>query len=433
MDMQDSYTAPMPDYRRTPSPERRYRSPPSKYYRDRSRSYSPNRDRRDDRDRDDRERRRSPDRRSRRYRSRSRDRYGGSSRYDSYRSRPSSSYGGGARDGSSQQERRVYVGNLAYHIKWTQLKDFMRQAGNVVFADVLTLSNGKSKGCGIVEYSTREEAQKAIDKLTNLDFDGREIFVREDRETDNSSRGRHPPPPSSSRDRPPPPSDGSQLFIANLPYSAGWQDLKDLFREAGDIVRADVYTNNTGRSKGVGTVLFSNPNDAEIAIEKFNGFEMDGRALEVRVDRLVRGGPAPDASRPAPEPNAFTDGARGNGPMSETIFVDNLPWATTDNDLVELFQTVGTVERAQIQLEPSGRSAGSGVVKFDTPASADIAIEKFHNYNYGNRPLKLSFVSYSDASAPPPPPPVTIAGIPEGIPTPGAIPFPVSAPNPPPF
>ncbi|KAF5095420.1 hypothetical protein D0Z03_001836 [Geotrichum reessii] len=302
----------------------------------------------------------------------------------------------------------------------------MRQAGNVLFADVLTLPNGKSKGCGIVEYSTREEAQKAINKLTNLDFDGREIFVREDRENDSGHRSKPPPPPSSSRDRPPPPSDGSQLFIANLPYSAGWQDLKDLFREAGDIVRADVYTNN-GRSKGVGTVLFSNPNDAEIAIEKFNGFEMDGRALEVRVDRLTRNGPPTDSGRPPAESNPFTDGARGNGPMSETIFVDNLPWATTDNDLIELFQTVGTVERAQIQLEPNGRSAGSGVVKFDTPASADIAIEKFHNYNYGNRPLKLSFVSYNDMSAPPPPPSVTIKA--ESTSSPSGVNLPVSAPN----
>lgn len=28
---------------------------------------------------------------------------------------------------SSQQERRVYVGNLAYDVKWHHLKDFMRQ------------------------------------------------------------------------------------------------------------------------------------------------------------------------------------------------------------------------------------------------------------------------------------------------------------------
>jgi len=46
---------------------------------------------------------------------------------------------------TSQQERRVYVGNLSYDVKWHHLKDFMRQAGEVLFADVLLLPNGMSK------------------------------------------------------------------------------------------------------------------------------------------------------------------------------------------------------------------------------------------------------------------------------------------------
>lgn len=57
-------------------------------------------------------------------------------------------------------------------------------AGNVVFADVLTTPNGRSKGCGIVEYATREEAERAIEELNNVELDGRPVFVREDRETE---------------------------------------------------------------------------------------------------------------------------------------------------------------------------------------------------------------------------------------------------------
>lgn len=292
----------------------------------------------------------------------------------------------------------------------------MRQAGNVLFADVLTLPNGRSKGCGIVEYSTREEAQKACESLNRLQFEGREIFVREDREQGPKFGSRLGPPPMHGGAPPPlpPPSggpiDGNQIFVSNLPYSVSWQELKDMFRDAGDVVRADVQQTREGRSKGCGTVLFSNSQDAENAIAKFNNFEMGGRPLEVREDRFAKrfGAPtfgdrarAPPRFEP-PKPNSFTDGATGNGQIGETIYVSNLPWATTDNDLVELFQTVGRVERAEIQLEASGRSAGAGVVKFDTPASADIAIEKFSGYNYGNRPLGLSFVSYRHESMHPP-------------------------------
>jgi RNA recognition motif-containing protein len=100
----------------------------------------------------------------------------------------------------SQQDRRVYVGNLAYDVKWHHLKDHMREgmfklthpsslihrtiltsftAGTVLYADVLELPNGMSKGCGIVEYSTKDEAQTAINTLSNRNLMGRLIYVRE--------------------------------------------------------------------------------------------------------------------------------------------------------------------------------------------------------------------------------------------------------------
>jgi RNA recognition motif-containing protein len=53
-----------------------------------------------------------------------------------------------------------------------------------------------------------------------------------------------------------------------LPYQAGWQDLKDLFRSAGNIVRADINIGIDGRAKGSGTVVFETAKDAQSAICK---------------------------------------------------------------------------------------------------------------------------------------------------------------------
>jgi RNA recognition motif-containing protein len=90
-----------------------------------------------------------------------------------------------------------------------------------------------------------------------------------------------------------------------------------------------------------------------------------------------------------------------------------LPWSTSNEDLVDLFTTIGPVKRAEIQYEPSGRSRGSGVVEFDTAENAETAIcacpgdlsvalltvaAKFTGYQYGGRPLGLSYVRYSNAS-----------------------------------
>lgn len=52
---------------------------------------------------------------------------------------------------------------------------------------VLEEASGRSKGCGLVEYSTREEAQNAIEQLTNSKLGDRMIFVREDREPEGGS------------------------------------------------------------------------------------------------------------------------------------------------------------------------------------------------------------------------------------------------------
>jgi RNA recognition motif-containing protein len=54
-----------------------------------------------------------------------------------------------------------------------------------------------------------------------------------------------------------------------------------------------------------------------------------------------------------------------------------LPWSTSNDDLVELFTTIGKVERAEIQYEPNGRSRGTGVVQFDNAEGAETAIGKF--------------------------------------------------------
>jgi len=62
-----------------------------------------------------------------------------------------------------------------------------------------------------------------------------------------------------------------------------------------------------------------------------------------------------------------------------------LPWSTSNQDLVELFTTIGKVERAEIAYESSGRSRGTGVVQFDALETAESSIQKFQGYMYGGR------------------------------------------------
>lgn len=65
-----------------------------------------------------------------------------------------------------------------------------------------------------------------------------------------------------------------------------WQDLKDLFRRAGTVLRADVALGPDNRSRGHGTVLLGSAEDAGRAVDMFNGYCWQTRVLEVRLDRM---------------------------------------------------------------------------------------------------------------------------------------------------
>lgn len=133
--------------------------------------------------------------------------------------------GGGGRGGS----RTVYVGNLAYEVSWQDLKDHMRSAGDVVHAEIMAMHDGRSKGCGIVEFATPEGATAAIEQLNDSELRGRLIFVREDRERGagggtgggGGARGNN--------------YGNLSVFVGNLAYETSWQDLKDHMRAAGNI------------------------------------------------------------------------------------------------------------------------------------------------------------------------------------------------------
>lgn len=73
-----------------------------------------------------------------------------------------------------------------------------------------------------------------------------------------------------------------------------------------------------------------------------------------------------------------------------SIFVGNLPWATTDEDLSELFSEYGEVKRAKIVLDrETNRSRGFGFVDMEE-ADAQKAIEAWNEQQYNGRVLTVN-------------------------------------------
>ena len=77
-----------------------------------------------------------------------------------------------------------------------------------------------------------------------------------------------------------------RLYVGSLPYSTTDADLKDAFSQVGAVTSATVMMDKmTGRSRGFGFVEMANDEDAQKAIDMWNGKEMDGRKITVNEAR----------------------------------------------------------------------------------------------------------------------------------------------------
>ena len=96
---------------------------------------------------------------------------------------------------------------------------------------------------------------------------------------------------------------GRRLYVGNLPYETGENDLQDLFAQAGTVESVKVMRDMaTGRARGFAFVEMSTDEEAQKAITQLNDHQMGGRGLTV------------NEARPKPERSGgFGGGGYGGG------------------------------------------------------------------------------------------------------------------------
>ncbi len=103
---------------------------------------------------------------------------------------------------------------------------------------------------------------------------------------------------------------GRRLYVGNIPFAAGEDELRDLFSQAGQIESVHVVTDRaTGRPRGFAFVEMVNEEDAQKAISDLDQTEFQGRRLSVNEarPRAPRPGPGPG---PDPADEGFDGGRR---------------------------------------------------------------------------------------------------------------------------
>ncbi|KAG5672658.1 hypothetical protein PVAND_002770 [Polypedilum vanderplanki] len=276
------------------------------------------------------------------------------------------------KDSRSAESRRIYVSNIAYEVRWQDLKDlFRREVGEVAFVELFNDESGKPRGCGIVEFVSADSVNAALDKMNRYELNGRSLVIKEDSGNDRDKYGYVIKPQGnySRRDRDDDRSyndsssrshggggggNGSNLdchntyglsvkfleglgitqgplhnkvFVANLDYKVDAKKLKQVFKLAGKVISVDLSLDKDGNSRGFAVVEYDHPVEAVQAISMFDRQILYDRRMTVRLDRI------PDKSEGIKLPEGLKAIGIGLGPNGEPLrdVARNLPNLSSNN------------------------------------------------------------------------------------------------------
>lgn len=187
-------------------------------------------------------------------------------------------------------------------------------------------------------------------------------------------------------------SQGTKLYVGNLPWSCHSKQLAEIFQEVGNVELVEViYDRDTQKSRGFAFVTMSTVEDALRAIDRLNGYEIDGRIVKVNFPATSKDGPRRDGFRSERPPRREFSSGGGGLTTENKLFVGNLAWGVDDVTLDELFSEYGKVLEAKVVHDrQTGRSRGFGFVTLSSSSEVTYAISKLDGAEFDGRLLRVN-------------------------------------------
>ena len=211
-------------------------------------------------------------------------------------------------------------------------------------------------------------------------------------------------------------NEEAKLFVAGLPDSISEEVLKQLFEATGGtVVNVSLPKDRTtGRSRGFGFVTLSTSAEAQSARDALDGSMQAGKSISVRPFQAepprrdgppgpggfpgAPGGPSSGSSSgprmggagAGPRPGM---GGAGPGAPDRTLYVGNLPYDVTQQEIELLINTVGgggQVVRVHLPTDPDGRKRGFGFVTMASAETAKVASEALKTADLRGRRLVVN-------------------------------------------
>lgn len=343
----------------------------------------------------------------------------------------------------------LFIRNLSFKTTQEQLETFFSAVSPVKHTVVITNPETKvSLGYGFVSFATPEDAslarselamQRLDDRLIKIDFAEKRARKDEDKAAEKATR-------KTERVTANKEAGAAELIVRNLSFKVrDPSQLRTVFEKFGGIKDVRLPRGAGAKMMGFAFVVFKKREHAEAAIQGVNGTELEGRPLAVdwsvkkeeTVDEVkaeeedeveIKSEDESDlesedsSSEESEESEAeFDEIEEGNNPKEEvieddseesdeesddderdtpdqrssTLFVRNLLFETTEQEVYQFFRSFGALRYARIVKDQfTGRSRGTAFVAFVHIKDAQECLELYHklpkNETYDATSLLLS-------------------------------------------
>mmetsp|Transcript_16952 Transcript_16952/g.20700 ORF Transcript_16952/g.20700 Transcript_16952/m.20700 type:complete len:393 (-) Transcript_16952:205-1383(-) len=149
-------------------------------------------------------------------------------------------------------------------------------------------------------------------------------------------------------------------YVVNLSYETPGYKIRELFNEYGTVTKVFIpKARATGKNKGLAFVTMTSEEERDLTIEKLNGIEIDGRKVYV------------DKAKSKEEKNE----QRREDENNKKLYVGNIPYETSREELIEFFEQYGAVKDVYIPFDKETQLPRGFAFVTMTPEDADNAIE----------------------------------------------------------
>ncbi|QEU62735.1 Pub1 [Kluyveromyces lactis] len=167
--------------------------------------------------------------------------------------------------GREKSDKILYVGNLPKSINDDLLKQYFQIGGSISSVKIIPDKNSQECNYAFVEYFEPHDANVAYQTLNGKEVEGKVLKINWAFQSQQVNS-----------------DETFNLFVGDLNVDVDDATLAGTFKEFPSFIQAHVmWDMQSGRSRGYGFVSFGEQDQAQVAMETKQGFELNGRALRI--------------------------------------------------------------------------------------------------------------------------------------------------------